>query len=249
MSLTIWLTKVLSQRPKGTQNFLLKTSILERMTGPLCDAVTGGEDGRNMLERLEQSNLFVVPLDNKRQWYRYHHLFADLLHHRLRLQQPEEIPALYIRASVWFEAQKQMDEAIQYALLAKDWERAARLVDQIAQILVVTNSETAKLLQLVSVLPESLLSTFILGFAFFMRGLWSLSGSWTLSNPSWPWLKPIYKTHHHFPIFILPVKSPISRLLFGLMPSPDRAIWIRLKRYLYKSLKVSRHCQLLMLHS
>jgi LuxR family maltose regulon positive regulatory protein len=127
--------EVLAQRPKGTQDFLLQTSILDRMTGPLCDAVTGQKNGQAVLEQLEQANLFIVPLDSRRQWYRYHHLFADLLRHRLRATQPEVIPELYLRASAWYEVQGQMEEAIQYALAVKDLERAARLLENATPML------------------------------------------------------------------------------------------------------------------
>ena len=85
--------EVLNQQPEETKNFLLLTSILQRMSGPLCNMLTGREDGQALLETLERANLFIVPLDNKREWYRYHHLFAELLQNRLQRTQPDLIPA------------------------------------------------------------------------------------------------------------------------------------------------------------
>ena len=75
--------EVLARQPDGVRDFLLRTAVLDRLTGPLCDAVTGGTGGTAMLEDLERANLFLVPLDTERSWYRYHHLFADVLHARL----------------------------------------------------------------------------------------------------------------------------------------------------------------------
>ena len=105
------LDEVLARRPEGTKEFLLHTSILERMNGSLCDAVLGLSQGdspvsqsEDTLEQLERANLFLVPLDDKRQWYRYHHLFADLLRQRLRQTEPDEIPGLHQQASTWFAA-------------------------------------------------------------------------------------------------------------------------------------------------
>ena len=129
--------EVLQIQPERTRNFLLRTSILDELCGPLCDAVTGQNDGREMLEELECSNLFVVPLDNERRWYRYHHLFAELLRQRLLqgvvLQTGEklveEVEELHIRASKWFEDNGQMIEAFQHAAAANDVERAARLIE------------------------------------------------------------------------------------------------------------------------
>jgi LuxR family maltose regulon positive regulatory protein len=122
--------EVLAQRPKGTQDFLLQTSILDRMTGPLCDAVTGQEGGQELLERLDQANLFIVPLDNRRRWYRYHHLFADLLRQRLdEAKNSQEITILHQRASQWYEEHDFIVEAVEHALAAEDFENVIRLID------------------------------------------------------------------------------------------------------------------------
>jgi len=120
--------EVLSREPEDVQSFLLQTAILTRLTGPLCDAVTGSSGGQEMLERLERRNLFVVPLDDDRRWYRYHHLFADLLRARLHQSGPDPVARLLSRAAEWCERDGQVTEAVGYALAARDYERAADLV-------------------------------------------------------------------------------------------------------------------------
>ncbi len=121
--------EVLQRQPERTRSFLLQTSILDRLSGPLCDAVTGQEDGRGMLEAVERSNLFVVPLDHQRRWYRYHHLFTDVLQARLLQEQPDHAPALHQRASEWYKHNGLPADAIRHALAARDFERAAELVE------------------------------------------------------------------------------------------------------------------------
>jgi len=120
--------EVLDQQPRSIRDFLLQTCILERLTGSLCDAVTQGTDGQVILNQLEQANLFLIPLDDERNWYRYHHLFADLLHKRLSHTQPDLLPSLHRRASEWYEKNGLVAEAVSYALQAKDVQRAAQLV-------------------------------------------------------------------------------------------------------------------------
>jgi LuxR family maltose regulon positive regulatory protein len=122
--------EVLNQQPEGVRPFLLESSVLGRMCGPLCDALTGRPDGQATLDRLEHANLFVVPLDDERRWYRYHHLFADVLHERLREAGLERLKELHSLASAWFERQDLVQEAIEHALAAADWQRAARLLVQ-----------------------------------------------------------------------------------------------------------------------
>ena len=121
--------EVLLRQPEEIRSFLMQTSILDRLTGPLCDTVTGGNDGRGMLEALERGNLFVVPLDDKRQWYRYHHLFADVLQSRLKAEQPGQISSLHRRASEWYERHGLEADAIRHALAAGDDARAATLIE------------------------------------------------------------------------------------------------------------------------
>jgi LuxR family maltose regulon positive regulatory protein len=125
--------EVLKGQPQELQTFLLETSILERMNGSLCDAVSSQSQGHLTLESLREDKLFVVPLDDERQWYRYHKLFADLLYQRLRQTHPEYVRTLHGRASVWLEQNGLMLEAIEHALRAEDFERAANLIEQIAE--------------------------------------------------------------------------------------------------------------------
>ena len=120
--------EVLQRQPERVRSFLLQTSILERLSGPLCDAVTGREDGKKVLEALERANLFVVPLDAKRHWYRYHHLFADVLRAHSMEEQPDRVPTLHRRAAAWFEERGMAAEAIEQARAASDHETVARLL-------------------------------------------------------------------------------------------------------------------------
>jgi LuxR family maltose regulon positive regulatory protein len=121
--------EVLHRQSDRVHSFLLHTSILGRLSGPLCDAVTGQGGGKAMLETLDRGNLFLVSLDDRRQWYRYHHLFADVLHARLLDEQPDQVPGLHRRASVWYEQNGEHSVAIQHALAGEDFERAADLVE------------------------------------------------------------------------------------------------------------------------
>ena len=126
------LEEVLQQQSESIQTFLLHTSMLDRMCGPLCDAILldPSVSGQATLEYLERSNLFIVPLDNERRWYRYHHLFGDLL--RKRMEQkltPEEIAHLHIHASEWYENNGMILEAFKHAAAANDIERAERLME------------------------------------------------------------------------------------------------------------------------
>jgi LuxR family maltose regulon positive regulatory protein len=121
--------EVLQRQPHDVRRFLLRTSILSRLNGSLCDAVTGQEGGTSTLEALDRANLFLVPLDDRRRWYRYHHLFADVLRARLVDEQPGRVPELHARASDWFERNGDRSEAIQQALAGRDLERAADLIE------------------------------------------------------------------------------------------------------------------------
>jgi LuxR family maltose regulon positive regulatory protein len=157
--------EVLNRQPEAIQTFLLQTSILARLCGPLCDAILSWEtetpqstaesslplpsplSGQVVLDYLERANLFLVPLDNRREWYRYHHLFAEFLRERLKRmaaspsslpigETPELVTELHRRASRWYEQQMMLAEAINHSLSAKDFERAARLIGQIGQELL-----------------------------------------------------------------------------------------------------------------
>ena len=122
--------EVLQRQSEHIRSFLLQTAILERLSGPLCDAVTGRAGSSGMLETLERDNLFVIPLDDQRQWYRYHHLFAEVLLAHALEEQPGQIPVLHKRASAWYEQNNLPAEAIRHALAARDFERAAGLIEK-----------------------------------------------------------------------------------------------------------------------
>ena len=121
--------EVLQRQSEDVRQLLLQSSILDRLSGPLCDAVTGQGNGRATLGTLERANLFLVPLDDRRRWYRYHHLFADVLRAHLLGEQPDNVPALHSRASGWFERNGEPTEAIRHALAAGDFDRAANLAE------------------------------------------------------------------------------------------------------------------------
>ncbi|HEX9132973.1 MAG TPA: AAA family ATPase, partial [Ktedonobacteraceae bacterium] len=122
--------EVLARQPAAVQSFLLHTSLLDRFTSPLCDAMTGRNNGEKMLSYLERANLFLVPLDERRQWYRYHHLFAEVLRARLQREVGTAgLAALYRRASAWYEQNGMPAGAVEAALSAGDFARAARLID------------------------------------------------------------------------------------------------------------------------
>jgi LuxR family maltose regulon positive regulatory protein len=150
--------EVLHRQPEDVQAFLLRTSILDRLTGPLCDALTleheaGAGDGQAMLNRLERANLFVVPLDERHQWYRYHHLFADSLRACLEQARSGLVPDYHRRASRWYEQHGYLSEAIEHALSAGDLDRAACLIEQAAEPTLM-RSEFNTFLGWVEALPE-----------------------------------------------------------------------------------------------
>lgn len=121
--------EVLRRQPESIRNFLLQTSILDRLSGPLCDAVTGQGDGSVQLEALEKGNFFVIRLDDKRHWYRFHHLFAQVLYTHLKANHADAAAELHRRASLWFEQHGSTTDAIRHALAANDFARAADLIE------------------------------------------------------------------------------------------------------------------------
>jgi LuxR family maltose regulon positive regulatory protein len=122
--------EVLNRLPEDVRQFLLQTSVLERLSGPLCDAVTGQDNGQAMLTTLERGNLFLVPLDARRRWFRYHQLFADVLHAHLLDEQPDHLAELHRRAGGWYERAGEIPEAIGHALVANDFQRMADLIER-----------------------------------------------------------------------------------------------------------------------
>ena len=135
--------EVLHRQPEEVHRFLLQTSIVDRLSGPLCDAVTGQGGGKATLAALERDNLFLVPLDDRRRWYRYHQLFADVLQARLRDERPDEVPDLHRRASAWYARHDRPADAIRHALAAGDFPRAADLVEAAIPAMRMTRQEAA----------------------------------------------------------------------------------------------------------
>ncbi|MEI6451872.1 MAG: AAA family ATPase, partial [Actinomycetes bacterium] len=184
--------EVLQRQPERARSFLLQTAILDTLCGALCDAVTGQKHGKGTLERLERDNLFVVPLDEERRWYRYHHLFADVLQAYLLEEQPDHLPALHRRASEWYEENGSRSDAIRHALCAKDFGWAADLIE-LAAPMTEDTSQAATWLKWASALPDELIrSRPVLGVWF----AWALMGSGELETAeAWlreaeRWLKP-----------------------------------------------------------
>lgn len=125
--------EVWRRQPDDVRTFLLRTSLVDRFSVDLCNTLTGGDNGRSMLERLENSNLFITPLDAERTWYRYHRLFADLLRHRLRQERPSDIPGLHRAAAAWFEGKGLIEEAIEHCLSVGEYEKAVQLIQDSAE--------------------------------------------------------------------------------------------------------------------
>jgi len=150
--------EVLARQPAAVQQFLLQTSVLERLSGPLCDAVTEQEGSQAMLETLEKANLFVVALDDERRWYRYHHLFAEVLRSHLQQTEPTLPPVLHRRASDWYEQHDLPIAAVQHALVVPDVELAARLIEPIVSSLTY-QGQISTVLGWINALPQVLVQT------------------------------------------------------------------------------------------
>ncbi len=148
--------EVFRRQPADVQDFLLRTSVLDRLSGPLCDAVANRTDSRGLLDRLEHANLFVMPLDQPRTWYRYHRLFAELLRQRLHTTEAVSETELHRLASVWFQAEGSFPEAISHALAASDWEQAAGLI-QDNSVQLLRRGELMTLLAWLRPLPDAVI--------------------------------------------------------------------------------------------
>lgn len=148
--------EVLASQPEEIQFFLMQTSILDRLNGQLCDAVTDKRNSQEMLERLERDNLFIIPLDQDRSWYRYHQLFLDLLRKRALQHLGGDLVDLHRKASLWFEKANDSEGAIQHALAAKDLERAAVLIEAAAQPFLL-RSQLYTFEQWINRLPQDIL--------------------------------------------------------------------------------------------
>jgi LuxR family maltose regulon positive regulatory protein len=164
------LEEVLNCQTEKVQDFLLRTSVLTRLNAPLCDALTDDQSGHLMLEQLERANLFLIRLDGRGEWFRYHHLFADLLRLKLKQKQPGAIRELQIKASQWCENNNLSDEAINYALAAQDWQRALNLIEPIA-FPMISMGGFSRLNHWVEAIPEVALKAHPLLFRFYIPTL------------------------------------------------------------------------------
>ncbi len=162
--------EVLQLQDDEVRSFLLQTSVLDRMSGPLCDATTELPGSKEMLQRLERGNFFLIPLDDRREWYRYHHLFSDVLRARAAEEIPDRLPALHNRASDWYESNGYRPDAIHHALAARNFERAAVLVDLAWRNVRWSNEEETWAGWLNS-LPESVIES---------RPILTMGNAWTL---------------------------------------------------------------------
>lgn len=170
--------EVLERQPQKIRDFLLKTSILDRLSGPLCDAITGQEDGKEILATLERGNLFLIPLDDERKWYRYHHLFSEVLRAFLEESFSTNLSDLHRRAYDWFEQNDMHGDAIRHALAAKDFDRAADLIEKVWLVMDI-NYQSATWLGWVKALPKA----FVLARPVVCVGCaWALLGVGELEN-------------------------------------------------------------------
>ena len=147
--------EVLERQPRQVREFLLETSVLERLSGELCDAVTGRPGSQALLEQVERAGLFVVPLDEVRGWWRYHHLFADLLRARLHQEQPGRVPELHRDAAAWYMKRGLADDAIRHAIAARETTWAARLIERHYDA-IFQHGESTTIQRWISALPAEL---------------------------------------------------------------------------------------------
>ena len=148
--------EVLERQSGQVRTFLLETSVLERLSGPLCDAVTGRAGSQALLEQVERAGLFLVPLDEVRGWWRYHHLFADLLRARLQAEQPGRVAQLHRNAAAWCQEHGLADDAIRHAVAAGEITWAAGLVEQHFDAVLYLHGEGATIQRWISALPGEL---------------------------------------------------------------------------------------------
>ena len=197
--------EVLQHQAEPIRSFLLQTAILDRFCAPLCNAVTEREDGSEMLDVMERSNLFLIPLDDAanslgaasgagaRHWYRYHHLFADVLQTHLLEALPDRVSALHQRASVWYERNGLRSDAIRYALAAKDFDRAAGLIELAWPAADEGSIQPAAWLDWVKALPEALVHArpvLALGYAYALLGRGELEAAEARLQDAERWLEP-----------------------------------------------------------
>jgi LuxR family maltose regulon positive regulatory protein len=206
--------EVLQLQPERIRTFLLQTSILDQLSGPLCDAVTGRADSSAMLEALDRGNLFVVPLDDRRRWYRYHHLFADVLQTYLRSEQPDQVSDLHRRASDWFEANGERSAVIRHALASEDFPRAADLVELAVQELRRTRQD-ALLRSWLAALPDDLIRirpVLNIGYVWALLAAGDLDGAEVRLNDVERWLDPTSNTTHRPAVMVVVDEEEFSRI-------------------------------------
>lgn len=224
--------EVLERQADDVRRFLLETAIMDRFTGALCDAVTAGTGGKAMLERLDRANLFIVALDDRRLWYRYHHLFADVLRARMLDEEPERIDELHRRASAWFEAAGDLHEAIDHALAGHDVERAARLIEVAAPALFASRQEATARRWLTALPDEVFADRPVLSIE--RVGALMISGEMTGVEPLLDgierWLEPVADAtaavvFDHDSFARLPAQVAVYRAALALIAGdPDRTI-------------------------
>src|SRR5262249_51820879 len=188
--------EVLACQPEPVRSFLLQTAILDRLHGQLCDAVTGQEGGDARLEALERGNVFVVPLDDQRRWYRYHHLFAEVLAARLVAERPDQVAPLHRRASVWHEQYGFPAGAIHHALAAEDFARAADLIE-LAVPAMHKSKQEATLLGWLKVLPDELIRcrpVLSVGYAWAFLAVGELEAADARLRDAERWLQTVAET-------------------------------------------------------
>jgi len=191
--------EVLNQQPDTMRDFLFQTSILDRLNASLCDAVTGRDDSQATLEQLERSNMLIVPLDNQRQWYRYHHLFAKVLQTYARKADPNNISVWQKRASLWCEQNGFRSDAIRYAFAAKDFERAANLIE-LSWPFVAQNIQPSEFLRWVQELPDEILEVrpvLIVAYAWALLDTRNLDRADYYLKKAEHWLEIIDERGHH----------------------------------------------------
>jgi LuxR family maltose regulon positive regulatory protein len=184
--------EVLQRQPQPVRSFLVQTAVLDKLCGALCDTVTGQKHGKGTLERLERDNLFVVPLDAERRWYRYHHLFADVLRAHLLEEQPEQLPVLHRRASEWYEENGSRSDAIRHALCSEDFGWAADLIER-AGLMTEDGSQAATWLKWARTLPvEMIRARPVLSawYACALLGSGELEAAEACLRDAERWLKP-----------------------------------------------------------
>ncbi len=207
--------EVLHRQTDDVRSFLLQTSLLDRLCAPLCNAVTNREDGKAMLEILERSNLFLVPLDDQCQWYRYHHLFAEVLQAFLGEAYSDQASTLHRRASIWFEQNDLPGEAILHALAARDFERAAALIEEVWLEMDLAYQSAAWLVW-ANALPEEIIRArpvLCVGYAWALLAIGQIEASETRLQDAERWLNLPEKPSEHSPAEMVVVDTAEFRVL------------------------------------